>query len=439
MEEPQLKVGICAAKNISINLLNEYYIKNIGTTLFGRYFLRFNNDSVELLDSGDNLIYKGEEISFHPSIKKENTFEIEDVIIGINFHWEKKERQKFNGNIKFIIENDSLRAINTVKIEDYLLSVISSEMNATAPVEYLKSHAIISRSWVLSRIASENQKDMHFIENDEKRIKWYGREEHINFDVCADDHCQRYQGITRACTSAVKDAIDETRGIVLYSNNAICDARFSKCCGGVSENFENVWEDEKIEYLSTIIDSEDQSTVLDLRKEDDARKWITYESDSFCNVKDKTLLSKILNDYDYSTSNFYRWEIEYSQEELSNLLLERSGIDFGEIKRIIPLKRGASGRIYELQVDGTKKTFIFGKELEIRKVLSKSHLYSSAFIVDYKKIKRDIPQVFIFKGSGWGHGVGLCQIGAASMIDKGYNHEEVLKHYFNKSELKRIY
>ncbi|MGB5988470.1 MAG: SpoIID/LytB domain-containing protein [Marinifilaceae bacterium] len=439
MEDPQLKIGICAAQIISINLLNEYYIKNIGTTLFGKYSLTINNKSIELIDSGNNIIHKSNEISFHPSIKERNIFEIEDVTIGINFHWEKKEKQKFNGNLKFIIEKDNIRAINTVKIEDYLFSVISSEMNANAPTEYLKSHAIISRSWVLSRIAAENQKDMDFIDNNEKRIKWYGREEHINFDVCADDHCQRYQGITRACTEAVKEAIKETKGIVLYKDNNICDARFSKCCGGVSEDFENVWENEKISYLSTIIDSENKDLTLDLKKEEDAREWITSETDSFCNVKDKHLLSRILNDYDYSTSNFYRWEIEYSQEELSNLLLDNSNIDFGEIKKITALKRGVSGRIYELEIEGSKKTFTFGKELEIRKVLSKSHLYSSAFIVDYKKVKKGIPGKFILKGSGWGHGVGLCQIGAAAMVYKGYSHEKVLKHYFKGTELKKIY
>lgn len=439
MEEPQLNVGVFSSDKINIKFCQEYYIKNLGSTFFGRYAAKINNSKIEVKDSGDNIVCIGSEVHFTASNKEINFFEIEDVLIGINFHWEKQETQKFSGELKLIIEDDKIRAINIVNIEDYLLSVISSEMNANAAKEYLKSHAIISRSWVLSRIASENQKEMNFIETEFKRIKWYGREEHTNYDVCADDHCQRYQGITRASTFAVKEAIEQTRGVVLYSNNAICDARFSKCCGGVSEDFENVWEDEKIEYLSAIIDSEDKTLALNLRNEDDAREWITKETDSFCNVKDKALLSKVLNDYDYDTSNFYRWRVDYTQEDLSRLILERSGIDFGEIKEINSIKRGSSGRIYELEIKGTKLSFTFGKELEIRKVLSKSHLYSSAFVVDYKDIKNGIPSSFSLFGAGWGHGVGLCQIGAASMVEKGYKHEEVLKHYFKGAELKKIY
>jgi SpoIID/LytB domain protein len=439
MEEPKLKIGVCSSREIKIKLLNEYFIKNLGTTLFGRYRVLINNAKIELIDSGDNIICIADDIILSASSKKQEFFEIEDVTIGINFHWEQQETQRFNGDLKLIIENNEIRVINEINIEAYLLSVISSEMNASADEEYLKSHAIISRSWVLSRIAAENQKEMNFIDTDDKRIRWYGREEHTNYDVCADDHCQRYQGLTRACTEAVKGAIYKTKGIVLYSNDAICDARFSKCCGGVSEDFENVWEDEKIEYLSAIVDAKDQTLNLDLTQENDAREWILGEADSFCNLKDKALLSKILNDYDYETSNFYRWKVEYSQEELSNLLFERSGIDFGDIKEINPIKRGRSARIYELEIVGSKRSFTFGKELEIRKVLSTSHLYSSAFVIDYSHVKNEIPSKFSILGAGWGHGVGLCQIGAASMIDKGYTHEEVLKHYFKGAELKKIY
>ena len=437
MEEPKLKVGICKAKEISINLLDEYFIKGIGKVLYGRYKIIKHNNNVSVIDSGNNPIHTDTELILVPSKKNKNTFEIIDVTIGINFHWEQKETQRFCGHLQLVSEEEEVRVINHVDIEDYLLSVISSEMNASASEEYLKAHAIISRSWVLSRIDAENQEEFDFIDDNNKRIKWYGREEHTNFDVCADDHCQRYQGISRACTSTVKDAIKQTTGIVLYSDNKICDARFSKCCGGVSEDFENVWEDKKVSYLSAIIDSPKDSIQYDLTTEEGAKEWISKDIDAFCNVKDKKLLSTILNDYDFETSNFYRWKEEYTQEELSNLIKERSGIDFGLIKELKPLKRGRSGRIFELEIVGTKRSFIFGKELEIRKVLSESHLYSSAFFVETKG--DEIPSHFQLIGAGWGHGVGLCQIGAAAMIDKGYNHEEVLKHYFLDSELKKIY
>jgi len=439
MEEPKIKVGICLGTKITINLLNEYYIKNIGILLYGRYNALISNDIITIFDSGDNVIYSNKEISILPSKQDKNTFEIEDVTIGIDFHWEKKENQRFCGDLDLIIEDNNVSAINNVKIEKYLVSVISSEMNANASEEYLKTHAIISRSWVLSRIDADKQKKFNFEDTDTKRIKWYGREEHSNFDVCADDHCQRYQGITRASTNNVINAIEATKGTVLYSNNEICDARFSKCCGGVSEDFENVWEDEKVEYLTAIKDSASNQIKIDLTNEEKAKEWIKTTPDAFCNITDSNLLSTVLNDYDVTTTNFYRWHICYSQKEISEIIKERSGIDFGQVIKLTPLKRGRSGRIYELEVVGTKKTYIFGKELEIRKVLSKSHLYSSAFVIEYGEYDNNIPNQINIYGAGWGHGVGLCQIGAVKMIEEGYNHEKVLKHYFKGAELKKIY
>ncbi|MCH4895400.1 SpoIID/LytB domain-containing protein [Marinilabiliaceae bacterium JC040] len=437
--ETKLKIGIVKAKEIELTFINEYFAKVTGAQFYGSYSIQVVDNLINVFNQHLELVYSDKEIILKPSSKNADIFEIENVEIGINFHWSQKETQRFNGSIKLIIDGDEVQLINIIYVEDYLLSVISSEMNSNSPIEYLKTHAIISRSWVLSRINAKNDRIQNFIENDSKRIKWYGREEHVNFDVCADDHCQRYQGISRIASANVAKAVDETRGIVLMQDGKICDARFSKCCGGVSEDFENVWEDEKIEYLSMVVDSEDKSIDLDLRKEEDAIKWIENKYDSFCNVSDTDLLETVLNNYDQETNDFYRWTVEYSQEEISSLIKERSGIDLGNIISLNPIKRGRSGRIYELEIVGSKRSFIFGKELEIRKVLSESHLYSSAFFTEYKDIIDDLPHKFIIHGAGWGHGVGLCQIGAANMVEKSYNHEEILSHYFKGSTLKSIY
>lgn len=439
MNEPIINVGICSNNEIYLNFTNEYYIKDIGVLLYGKYKTTINSNEVHILDSGNNLIYKNSNIEILPSNAKKNTFDIENVTIGINFHWEKKENQKFKGQLKLIIEENLITAINCVKIEDYLLSVISSEMNANAPVEYLKTHAIISRSWVLSRIQGNKQPISEFKDLNEKRIKWYGREEHLNFDVCADDHCQRYQGVRRATTQNVVNAINQTRGLVLYYGDEVCDARFSKCCGGVSEDFEHVWEDAHVGYLRAIKDSADNNIDIDLTKEETVKEWITSEPESFCNLTDKRLLSTVLNDYDLTTTNFYRWHIKYTQNELSEIIKEKSGIDFGKILQLIPLKRGRSGRIYELKVIGTQTSYTFGKELEIRKILSKSHLYSSAFITEYSLGNDNIPTQFDIYGAGWGHGVGLCQIGAVKMVEQAYTYKSILEHYFKGISIKKIY
>ena len=271
--------------------------------------------------------------------------------------------------------------------------------------------------------------------------KWYERDAHNNYDVCADDHCQRYQGITRASTSAVEKAIEATRGEVLMYQDKICDARFSKSCGGISETFENCWAPERHSYLVPVIDNNDVPLgfELDLTDETNAQDWIRHSPPAFCNTTDKNILAQILNNYDQETTDFYRWKVEYSQTELSELLARRSNIHFGQIIDLIPVKRGESGRIIELKIIGTQRTVIVGKELEIRKWLSNSHLYSSAFVVDKSDFVNDIPQHFTLIGAGWGHGVGLCQIGAAVMGDKGYKYDEILLHYFRGAELKRIY
>ena len=363
----------------------------------------------------------------------DGTFLIHDVIIGVNFHWQRREDQVFEGNLKLIIENDKLTAVNLIGVEDYLTSVISSEMSATSSLELLKAHAVTSRSWVLSPIQRgiNNTIAVKGEQTDERHIVWYERDDHRHFDVCADDHCQRYQGITRlsAAKENVRKAIEATWGLVLKDDHGdICDARFYKSCGGATELFENAWADTHFPYLVPVRDAADEP-LPDLTQEEHAIRWIRSAPKAFCNTRDARILSQVLNNYDQETTDFYRWKISYSVEELSEIVRNRSGIDFGTIIDLIPVRRGPSGRIIELKIVGEKKTLVVGKELEIRKWLSKSHLYSSAFVVDKEDGR------FTLTGAGWGHGVGLCQIGAAVMADEGYTYDQILSHYFPTGQL----
>jgi len=442
MKELYINVGIVSANSIEFVLNGEFTCTN-GKTYTGKQKVEYKDGQVFF--DGESVA----EIIFEPAAETAS-FDLIDVVIGINFHWERKENQRFKGALKLIVENEQLTAINHISVENYLTSVISSEMSATASDELLKAHAVISRSWLLHPIMNpvethrcafvvETHGGASLLEN--KHIKWYERDAHTHFDVCADDHCQRYQGITRASTAAVEKAIEATRGEVLMFEDKICDARFSKSCGGASETFENCWAPEHYPYLTKVIDNpiDPEGFELDLTVEVNAEKWIRQSPEAFCNTTNKKVLAQVLNNYDQETTDFYRWKVNYSQTELSELLARRSGIDFGEIIDLIPVKRGESGRIIELNIVGTKRSIIVGKELEIRKWLSNSHLYSSAFVVDKTDLSNGIPQHFTLTGAGWGHGVGLCQIGAAVMGEKGYPYNEILLHYFRGAELKRIY
>lgn len=388
-----------------------------------------------------------EELIFEPVRYHEASFELNDVTIGINFHWERKEDQTFKGSLKIMIENDKLTAINILPLEDYLVSVISSEMSATSSLELLKAHAIISRSWLLAQtekgenLQHSGKTYQSISETPEEYIRWYDREDHLNFDVCADDHCQRYQGITRQSTELVEQAIAATRGMLLMSDGKICDARFSKSCGGIAETFENVWEPEVHSYLQAIIDNPNapEGFDTDLTNEAAADKWIRNAPAAFCNTRDKEVLSQVLNDYDQETKDFYRWKLTYQQADLAELIARKSGRDFGAILDLVPVERGKSGRLKKLKIVGSKLTLTIGKELEIRKTLSESHLYSSAFVVDKLNITNDIPGEFVLTGAGWGHGVGLCQIGAAMMGAKGYKYDEILLHYFRGASISKEY
>ena len=428
MKEPKVHVGILFEPQIEFILLNPYRIN--GMEISGKQVVTYNEGRI----LWNGRLY--DELLFEPVNEATDAFELLDVTIGINFHWERKEDQRFLGSLKIIVENKKLTGINVINVEDYLTSVISSEMSATASLELLKAHAVISRSWLLAidnsidnslrhDSAAPNNAANCQLSTVNCQLKWYERDAHTRFDVCADDHCQRYQGITRTSTPQAIEAVFATRGEVLMYEGEICDARFSKCCGGAFEEFQNCWENVKHPYLIGQRDSKTETRLPDLTKEAEADKWIRTSPTAFCNTHNKQVLSQVLNNYDQETTDFYRWRVCYSQQELSELIHKRSGIEFGKIIDLIPVERGTSGRLVRLKIVGTLRTLIIGKELEIRRTLSSSHLYSSAFVVDkeYKEDEKEIPSRFILTGSGWGHGVGLCQIGAAVMGEQGYKYK----------------
>ena len=445
MQEPVITVGILSGKEIGFSFPKEF-ISSDGIAICGIQQAVYRKGKICWQEK------EYDELSFTPQQDTSSFFELQDVTIGINFHWERKEVQRFKGELKIIVEDDRLTAINIIPIEDYLTSVISSEMSATASLELLKAHAVISRSWLLNKLKVANGKLKVIMHPDNtanfelstlpsQLIKWYDHEAHKNFDVCADDHCQRYQGITRTSTPQAIEAVFATRGEVLMYEGEICDARFSKCCGGAFEEFQNCWENVKHPYLIGQRDSKTETRLPDLTKEAEADKWIRTSPAAFCNTHNKQVLSQVLNNYDQETTDFYRWRVCHSQQELSELIHKRSGIEFGKIIDLIPVERGTSGRLVRLKIVGTLRTLIIGKELEIRRTLSSSHLYSSAFVVDkeYKEDEKEIPSRFILTGSGWGHGVGLCQIGAAVMGEQGYKYKEILSHYYPGSAIEQQY
>ncbi|MDR3227221.1 MAG: SpoIID/LytB domain-containing protein [Prevotellaceae bacterium] len=442
-KEPKIKVGILNETKVEFRLYGNYKTSQ-GDILTDLYTAEISNENIFLIgNDGKKLLLANFEI-LEPADENTSFFELIDVTIGVDFHWQRKENQKFKGALQFIIENEKITAVNVINIEDYLTCVISAEMSATSSMELLKAHAVISRGWLLAQIKkgekiNENKTVYKSInETANAYIRWWDREDHKNFDVCADDHCQRYQGVTRANTQYVTDAVEATRGMALTFNGEICDARFSKSCGGVMEKFESAWESVEHPYLQGLADT-DNEKAIDLTIEENAENWIRTSPAAFCNTHDKTILSQVLNDYDQETNDFYRWKVEYTQAEISELAHRRSGFDFGEIIDIIPIRRGTSGRITELKIVGTKLVKTIGKELMIRRTFSNSHLYSSAFVIDKDDEQNGIPQKITFTGAGWGHGVGLCQIGAAVMGAKGYNYNKILAHYFPNSKLEKLY
>ena len=442
--QPKINVGILAQKEVQFSFTSAFKFGNSEVSS-GDYTAVIIDGKVAVSDdSGAKVI--ADSFLFLP-YSFNSIFEIKNVTIGVDFHWEQRENQYFRGALKLIAEDEKIRAINIIEVEEYLKSVISSEMSATSSSQLLMAHAVISRSWLLAQIEKTNSIRsggglyQTSFESESEIIRWYDREDHRNFDVCADDHCQRYQGVTKIHSEKALKAVENTFGEILVYNEKVCDARFSKCCGGVSENFENVWEPVVHPYLTTVVDNVESFGNFDmvLKNESNAENWIRSFPPAFCNTTDKKVLSQVLPDFDQATTDFYRWKVEYSQSEISALIQKKSGIDFGEIIKLEPVERGVSGRLIKLRIIGTKNTVVVGKELEIRKWLSKSHLYSSAFVVDHQEMKNGIPQKFILTGAGWGHGVGLCQIGAAVMGEKGYSYREILGHYFKDAALKKYY
>jgi SpoIID/LytB domain protein len=439
-----ISVGLLTAPEIAFTLHRSFRTEETDTLIEGKCHARLHEGKIRITaPEADMLAESG--LRFSPVDSAGAAFTLHNVIIGIDFHWERPEDQVFRGSLKLIAEGENIIAVNIIPAEEYLCSVISSEMNAGSPPDLLKAHAVISRGWLLAQTIGKRPSEEKGPSSqactitDEEIIKWYDREDHIHFDVCADDHCQRYQGITKVSTPEVVKAVNDTEGEVLTFNGNICDTRYYKCCGGVTELFENVWEPVCHPYLIKVADNSTENGYpdIDLRDEDLAREWILSRPDAFCNTSDNKILSLVLNDYDQETRDFFRWKVRYKQEELSSLVKKKTGIDFGLIAELKSLERGVSGRIIRLEISGTKKTMVIGKELEIRKALSESHLYSSCFFTE--KTVENGETFFILHGAGWGHGVGLCQIGAAVMGAKGYGYREILAHYFPGSAIEKKY
>lgn len=446
MNEPTISVAILVAAKVEF-ILDGYFKVTGAERIYNGKYEAFAEENNIIIKQGEHILNIEGEIIFQPHEYESDSFVIKNVVIGKSFHWEQKETQRFQGNLKITVENNQIAVINLIPTEDYLKSVISSEMSATATPEFLKAHAIISRSWLMAQLerkikpSEKNVKDGRLISEDEI-FTWYDREDHKLYDFCADDHCQRYQGISKVQNKNVNNAIKDTYGMVLHNNNRICDTRFSKCCGGISESFENVWQNENYEYLDSVIDYKFEPDNYDFNfgDEKNAEKWIKNSPQAFCNCNNPQILNQVLVNFDQETTDFYRWKIVYTQNEICQILNKKTGYDFGFVKNIIPLERGKSGRLIKIKIVGTKKELTVGKELEIRRILSDKHLYSSAFVISKEKINENgIPEEIILTGAGWGHGVGLCQIGAAVMGEIGYKFDEILLHYFKNSIIKKIY
>jgi stage II sporulation protein D len=442
MQEPKISVGIVENVPQAQGTFNGRFELPTTVRLEGSFSVRYIDGRLVVFDDEGVEVMKGTDI--HCTSINGATFTLNGVTIGINFHWERQEDQTFAGDVRFVMTPEgSLTVINEIGVEDYLKSVISSEMSAEAPMELLRAHAITSRSWLLAMLNKQAQAKnigvppVRSTETDSEIVRWYDREDHSLFNVCADDHCQRYQGISKIISENARKAVEDTRGQLLIHQNQVCDARFYKACGGLTENFENTWEDVAVPYLRTVSDAPQEYSGK--AAEPDAREWILSNPEAYCNTNDVAILKQILPSFDQETTDFFRWRVDYEREELERIVLKRSGIDFGTITALVPLQRGSSARITRLKIVGTKRTIIVGKELEIRRWLSRSHLYSSAFVVDAERDVNGTPIRFTLYGAGWGHGVGLCQIGAAVMAAKGKKAEEIVLHYFPGASLQKLY
>ena len=439
--EPEIRVGLISGANQARFALSGHFDSDGRTIVEGDHVACAEGGAVKIAG-----LAPAPKISLSPSDFKSCRFTVHDVKIGIEFHWERLESQHFQGKLTLVADGDRLTIINELPLESYLISVISSEMSAACPVELLRAHAIVSRSWLLSQLERDStpalKRGVDIVGSSEEIIRWYDRESHRGFDVCADDHCQRYQGIGKAFSQSAFDAVRDTSGKALVYDDEICDTRYSKSCGGVTEEYRAAWEDKEIPYLASIYDGEDEQPSeyrMPLTLEENAEAWITASPPACCGMVSRELLIRIVPDFDQKTLDSFRWRVEYSQDELCEILRSRYGLDFGAIRGLKALERGLSGRIIKLRIDGEKRSLVIGKELEIRRGLSRSHLYSSAFVVRAKQSSSVYPTGFSIIGAGWGHGVGLCQIGAAVLADRGTTHQAILSHYFKSGELVDLY
>lgn len=454
-QEPTICVGLMTLKEgevLSFELNGECEADGGLRLAAGSYRAQAEGGLIQLSGEPGAAVGAAREMLLTPHTSEQASFTVHGVTIGVDFHWERKESQQFQGALRLKLDAQGrLVVINEIALEKYITSVISSEMSATAHPELLRAHAIISRSWLLAQIAPWNvgrtQADASASamqtnsRGEQELIRWYAREAHTDFDVCADDHCQRYQGITKATVPAVFEAVRATYGLVLTDGRTVCDARFSKCCGGMTESYAAVWDATEIPYLTVLYDGEEFPTEykLPLTNEENAAAWIEGEPPAFCHTRDESVLLRILPGFDQETRNFYRWRVTLAQEELQALLSRKVGVDLGAIIALEPVERAASGRLVRLRIVGEAGTLVIGKELEIRRALSPSHLYSSAFVVRAADSRTEFPASFTLIGAGWGHGVGLCQIGAALMAERGYEHRQILAHYYPGAALHLLY
>lgn len=441
MEEPRIKVGICDRYPEIRVRFNGAYRSN-GGFLTGEFTARPEGKAVVLSDAFGREALRGPELRL--TAERGATFSLSEVTIGVRFHWERREEQTFTGDLRFLPAGEgTITAVNEISVEDYLVSVVSAEMGGEAPFTFLKAHAIASRSWLVAmlrrgeKLRGKVDGPETTLRREGEFIRWYDRADHDRFDVCADDHCQRYQGITGRAAGRAAEAVRETRGVFLIRDGEICDARYHKVCGGLTEDYATCWEEKTVPYLTHVSDSARPHPPI--RTEGDAERWILSCPAVYCDTKDHELLKRILPALDRETADFFRWQASYAREELEEILRTKAGIDFGVLHGLVPLERGPSGRIRLLKIEGSKNTVVVGKELEIRRWLSPSHLYSSAFIVSANSSPSGVPSRFTLYGAGWGHGVGLCQIGAAVMAAKGFGEEEILRHYFRGAALVKRY
>lgn len=449
-KEPLIKVGLTGGAQSVRLTLSGLFVTDRDTRLTdGDYIIEAADEAVRLSNASDSqkLEIIRPAITISPVEFNECRITVHDVTIGIDFHWQRRESQQFQGAIKFVSDKEGLTVINELPLESYIVSVISSEMSASCPPDLLRAHSVVSRSWLLAQFERresgvEGSQAKSSPESAGERIRWYDRESHDLFDVCADDHCQRYQGISKAYSQETYDAVNDTRGVALVYGEEICDARYSKSCGGMTEVFSAAWEERHVPYLAAVYDGSGDIAgyQMPLSREENAEAWIESSPAAYCDTQSAELLSRILPGFDQETRDFYRWNVNYSQEELSEIIRARTGVDFGLILALEPVERGQSGRIIKLRITGQKLSLVIGKELEIRRALSRSHLYSSAFVVQAEQTTQTgVPEKFSLTGAGWGHGVGLCQIGAAVMADLGHTHTQILAHYFRNAELKKLY